>query len=67
MYNKLSLSLSQIQKEKLKHAYQTKTEIILKLNASKLNGSDFLGLTKTQLNKIKKAKTVITLKLSSWN
>jgi len=34
------------------------------LNASYLNGSDFLGLTKTQLNKIKKAKTDFTLKLS---
>jgi len=34
------------------------------LNASQLNGLDFLGLRKTQLNKIKETKTGITLKLS---
>jgi len=64
MYNKVGLSVSQMHKEKLKHAYQNKTGITLKLNASQLNRSGFLGLTKTQLSKIKKAKTGITLKLS---
>jgi len=60
MYNEVGLSLSQIQKEKLKHAYQNTTGITLKLNASQLNRSDFLGLTKTQLNKkFKKHKLVL--------
>jgi len=61
MYNKVGLSLSQTQKENLKHAYQNKTRITLKLNASQLNGSNFLSLTKTQLNycKLKKQKLVL--------
>jgi len=59
MYNNIGLTLLQIQKEKVNHAYQNKAGVTLKLNASQLNGSDFLGLTKTQLNKIKKQREVL--------
>ena len=67
MYVKIGLNLSQFQKEKIKQAFQNKTGLTLTFNNHQLQGSDFLGLTKTQVNKINDAKakgSVVTLKLS---
>ena len=67
MYVKIGLNLSQFQKEKLKQAFQNKTGLTLTFNNHQLQGSDFLGLTKTQVNKINDAKAKgsgVTLKLS---
>ena len=67
MYVKIELNLSQFQKEKIKQAFQNKTGLTLTFNNHQLQGSDFLGLTKTQVNKINDAKakgSVVTLKLS---
>ena len=67
MYVKIGLSLSQFQKEKIKQAFQNKTGLTLTFINHQLQGSDFLGLTKTQVNKINDAKAKgsgVTLKLS---
>ena len=67
MYHKVGLTLSQFQKEKIKQAFQNKTGLTLTFNNHQLQGSDFLGLTKTQVNKINDAKAKgsgVTLKLS---
>ena len=67
MYVKIRLNLSQFQKEKIKQAFQNKTGLTLTFNNHQLQGSDFLGLTKTQVNKINDAKAKgsgVTLKLS---
>ena len=67
MYVKIELNLSQFQKEKIKQAFQNKTGLTLTFNNHQLQGSDFLGLTKTQVNKINDAKAKgsgVTLKLS---
>ena len=67
MYVKIGLNLSQFQKEKIKQAFQNKTGLTLTFNNHQLQGSDFLGLTKTQVNKINDAKargSGVTLKLS---
>ena len=67
MYVKIGLNLSQFQKEKIKQAFQNKTGLTLTFNIHQLQGSDFLGLTKTQVNKINDAKAKgsgVTLKLS---
>ena len=67
MYFKIGLNLSQFQKEKIKQAFQNKTGLTLTFNNHQLQGSDFLGLTKTQVNKINDAKAKgsgVTLKLS---
>ena len=67
MYVKIGLNLSQFQKEKIKQAFQNKTGLTLAFNNHQLQGSDFLGLTKTQVNKINNAKAKgsgVTLKLS---
>ena len=67
MYAKIGLNLSQFQKEKIKQAFQNKTGLTLTFNNHQLQGSDFLGLTKTQVNKINDAKAKgsgVTLKLS---
>ena len=67
MYVKIGLNLSQFQKEKIKQAFQNKTGLTLTFNNHQLQGSDFLGLTKTQVNKINDAKAKgsgVTLKLS---
>jgi len=55
MYIKVGLK-SQAQKEKLTHAFQNKTGVTLQLNTNQLNGSDILGLTETQHNRIKREK-----------
>ena len=67
MYVKIGLNLSQFQKEKIKQAFQNKTGLTLTFNNHQLQGPDFLGLTKTQVNKINDAKAKgsgVTLKLS---
>ena len=65
MYIKKGLTLSESQKNKIKHAYQNKTGLTLKFNIDQLSGSDYLELTKTQINKINSAKTKpVTLKFS---
>ena len=67
MYVKIGLNLSQFQKEKIKQAFQNKTGLTLTFYNHQLQGSDFLGLTKTQVNKINDAKAKcsgVTLKLS---
>ena len=67
MYVKIGLNLSQFQKEKRKQAFQNKTGLTLTFNNHQLQGSDFLGLTKTQVNKMNDAKAKgsgVTLKLS---
>ena len=67
MYVKIGLNLSQFQKEKIKQAFQNKIGLTLTFNNHQLQGSDFLGLTKTQVNKISDAKAKgsgVTLKLS---
>ena len=67
MYVKIGLNLSQFQKEKIKQAFQNKTGLTLTFNNHQLQGSDFLGLTKTQVNKINDVKAKgsgVTLKLS---
>ena len=67
MYVKIGLNLSQFQKEKIKQAFQNKTGLTLTFNNHQLQGSDFLGLTKTQVDKINDAKAKgsgVTLKLS---
>ena len=67
MYVKIGLNLSQFQKEKIKQAFQNKTGLTLTFNNHQLQGSDFLGLTKMQVNKINDAKAKgsgVTLKLS---
>ena len=67
MYVKIGLNLSQFQKEKIKQAFQNKIGFTLTFNNHQLQGSDFLGLTKTQVNKINDAKAKgsgVTLKLS---
>ena len=67
MYVKIGLNLSQFQKEKIKQAFQNKTGLTLTFINHQLQGSDFLGLTKTQVNKINDAKAKgsgVTLKLS---
>ena len=67
MYVKIGLNLSQFQKEKIKQAFKNETGLTLTFNNHQLQGSDFLGLTKTQVNKINDAKAKgsgVTLKLS---
>ena len=67
MYSKIGVTLTQDQKEKIKRAYQNKTELTIKLSKDQLSGTDFLGLTQTQIKKVKAAKTNmsgVTLKLS---
>ena len=65
MYVKVGLNLSPNQKEKIKQAFQNETG--RNFNSSQLSGTDFLGLTNTQIRKINSAKAKgsgVTLKLS---
>lgn len=67
MYIKVGVTLSQDQKEKIKQAFRNKTGLTLKFNNHQLYGSDFVGLTKTQVKKVNAAKSKISsvsLKLS---
>ena len=66
-YLEYGVNLSEGQKENLAKAIQTKSELTLRLKNNQLKGSDELMLTKTQLNKIKKAiskKTGVEIKIS---
>lgn len=67
MYVKVGLNLSPNQKEQIKQAFHDKTGLALNLKFNQLSGTDFLGLTNTQIQRIKSAKAKgsgITLKLS---
>lgn len=67
MYIKTGVTLSNDQKEKIKKAFQNKTGLTLHLN--QLSGSDFLGLTKSQVKKVREAKAKglgVILKLSKF-
>ena len=57
-YIKYGVSLGENQKAKLARALANKSTITLRLSTSALSGPDELFLTKTQLNKIKKAKSM---------
>ena len=66
-YLKYGVSLSKGQKESLVKAIKTNSELTLRLKNNQLSGRDELMLTKTQLNKIKKAikkKTGVDIKIS---
>ena len=54
-YLEYGVSLSEGQKESLVKAIKTNSELTLRLKNNQLSGRDELMLTKTQLNKIKKA------------
>ena len=66
MYTEFGVSLTQCQKEEIKNVFQKKLSLTLVLSSSQLTGRDKLGLTKTQINKIMKAKRSgnVVLKLS---
>ena len=67
MYIKVGLTLSNNQKEKIKHAFQNNSGLTLKFDVTQLHGSDYLGLTKTQVKQINDAKarnSGVSLKLS---
>ena len=66
-YLEYGVHLSDGQKENLVKAIKTNSELTLRLKNNQLSGRDELMLTKTQLNKIKKAisqKTGVDLKIS---
>ena len=66
-YLEYGVSLSEGQKENLVKAIKTNSELTLRLKNNQLSGRDELMLTKTQLNKIKKAilkKTGVDIKIS---
>ena len=55
-YYKHGFTLTDGQKRSLAKAYQNNKGHTLKLNVSQLSGNDILGITKTQYNKVMKAK-----------
>ena len=57
-YHPYGVNLSEGQKEKLARAYKTNTSITIRLSKSQTTGSDELLLTKNQINKIIKAKSL---------
>ena len=57
-YHPYGVNLSEGQKEKLARAYQTNSPITIRLSKSQTTGSDELMLTKTQINRISKAKSL---------
>ena len=66
-YIKYGVNLSNGQKDKLARALSNKSAITIRLTKSDLTGSDDMMLTKTQLNRIKKAMsngTGVDLKIS---
>ena len=66
-YFEYGVSLSEGQKTNLVKAIQTNSELTLRLKNNQLQGGDELMLTKTQLNKIKKAasnRTGVDIKIS---
>ena len=66
-YYEFSVTVSEGQREKIKHALQNDQAVNIRLDNSDLIGSDILLLTKAQINKIDtalKKGTGVTLKLS---
>ena len=66
-YLKYGVNLSEGQKTNLAKAIKTNSELTLRLKNNQLSGRDELMLTKTQVNKIKKAvqnKTGVDIKIS---
>ena len=66
-YFEYGVSLSEGQKTNLARAIKTGSELSLRLKKNQLSGKDELMLTKTQVNKIKKAikkKTGVVIKIS---
>ena len=66
-YFEYGVSLSEGQKENVVKAIKKNSELTLRLKNNQLSGKDELMLTKTQLNKIKKAisnKTGVDIKIS---
>ena len=57
-YNSYNVSLSENQKAKLAKALMNRYAITIRLSNNELTGSDQLFLTKTQIKKIQKAKTL---------
>jgi len=64
VYNAINFKLTNSQKEAIKKAYLNKTGVTISINKSQMGGSDTLGLTKTQISKLRKSKKAVTLKLS---
>jgi len=66
-YIEYHVNLSDGQKANLAKAIETSSEITLRLKNNQLKGNDELMLTKTQINKIKKAvqnNTGVDIKIS---
>src|SRR6266536_3863810 len=63
-YQKYSVNLSTEQIKKIKSAYDKGTNVTIRVSKENLRGDHKLPLTKTQINKIKKAKNGIQLNLS---
>ena len=57
-YYSYNVSLSENQKAKLAKALMNRSAITIRLSNNELNGGDQLFLTKTQIKKIQKAKTL---------
>jgi len=55
-YYKHGVNLSKEQKIKIFSNYKKGTNVSIRLSKINLEGSDFLALTKTQLNQVEKAK-----------
>ena len=55
-YHSYGVSLSKGQLQKLSRAYNNNSAITIRLANNELSGPDKLILTKTQINKLKKAK-----------
>ena len=56
IYQNYGLNLTEVQKLKLKKAIKTQQAILLRIAHNNLVGQHNLGLTKTQISKIEKAK-----------
>src|SRR6266536_2111475 len=63
-YQKYGVNLSTEQIKKIKSAYDKGTNVTIRVSKENLRGDHKLPLTKTQINKIKKAKDGIQINLS---
>src|SRR5277367_1660256 len=63
-YHDYGVNLSKGQAKKIYNAYKKGTGVIIRLTKLNLQGEHKLPLTQTQINKIKKAKNGVQLKLS---
>ena len=67
-YLPMNVDLTKSQKDKIASAYKNKCAASIKLSVSEMNGDDTMYLTRSQINKIEKAKAAnrgLTLKLSA--